>query len=102
MSDYAFFEYQAKLTNVGHAEDGGEPVNCMIKMKNVDPDGKCLPDIELHQQAGDNVLFVINPGPCRKISHSSIWNVTEEKLHKPEKASDYHRLRDCEIYFYNA
>jgi hypothetical protein len=72
MSDYAFFEYQAKPTNVGHAEDGGEPVHCMIKMKNVNRDGKCLPDIELHQQAGDNVLFVINPGPCRKISHSSI------------------------------
>jgi len=52
MSDYAFFEYQAKLTNVGHAEDGGEPVHCMIKMKNVDRDGKCLQDIELHQQAG--------------------------------------------------
>ena len=60
MSDYAFFEYQAKLTNVGHAEDGGEPVHCMIKMKNIDRNGKCLPDIELHQQAGDNVLFVIN------------------------------------------
>jgi hypothetical protein len=74
----------------------------MIKMKNVDRDGKCLPDIELHQQAGDNVLFVINPGPWRKISHSSIWNVTEEELHKPGKASDYHRVGDCEIYFYNA
>jgi hypothetical protein len=71
-------------------------------MKNVDRDGKCLHDIELRQQAGDNVLFVINPGPCRPISHSSIWNSTEEKLHKPGKASDYHRVGDCEIYFYNA
>jgi hypothetical protein len=102
MSDYAFFEYQAKLTNTGHAEDGGEPVHCMIRMKNVDRDGKRLHDIELHQQAGDNVLFVINPGPYRKISHSSIWNVTEEELHKPGKASDYRRVGDCEIYFYNA
>ena len=32
-------------------------------MKHVDRDGKRLHDIELHQQAGDNVLFVINPGP---------------------------------------
>ena len=79
MSDHAFFEYQAKLTNTGHAEEEGEPVHCMIRMKNVDRDGKCLPDIELHQQAGDNVLFVINPGPYRQISHSSIWNVTEER-----------------------
>ena len=93
MSDYAFFEYQAKLTNTGHAEDVGEPVHCMIRMKNVDRDGRCLHDMELHQQAGDNVLFV---------SHSSIWNVTEEELHKPGKASDYRRVGDCEIYFYSA
>ena len=101
MSDYAFFEYQAKLTNTGHAEDDGEPVHCKIRMKNVDRDGKRLHDIELHQQAGDNVLFVINPGPYRNISHSSIWNVTEEELHKRGKASDYNRVGDCEMYFYN-
>ena len=102
MSDYAFFEYQAKLTNTGHAEDQGEPVHCVIRMKNVDRDGKRLHDVELHQQAEDNVLFVINPGPYHNISHSSIWNVTEEELHKPGKASDYRRVGDCEIYFYNA
>ena len=102
MSDYAFFEYQAKLANTGHAEDVGEPVHCMIRMKNVDRDGKRLHDVELHQQAGDNVLFVINPGPYHNISHSSIWNVSEEELHKPGKASDYRRVGDCEIYFYNA
>jgi hypothetical protein len=49
MSDYAFFEYQAKLTNTVHAEDVGEPVHCMIRMKNVGRDGKRLHDIELHQ-----------------------------------------------------
>ena len=54
------------------------------------------------QQAEDDVLFVINPGPHRAINHSSIWNVTEEELHKPEKVSDYHRVGDCEIYFHNA
>jgi hypothetical protein len=102
MNDYAFFEYQAKLTNVGHAEDGGEPVHCIIRMKTVDRDGKSLNDIELRQQAGDNVLFVINPGPCRTISNSSIWNIPEEQLHKSGKASDYHRVGDCEIYFFSA
>ena len=102
MSDYAFFEYQAKLTNTGHAENEGELVHCMIRMKNVDRDGKRLHDIELHQQAEDGVLFVINPGPHRAINHSSIWNVTEEELHKLEKVSDYHRVGDCEIYFHNA
>jgi hypothetical protein len=102
MNDYAFFKYQAKLANTGHAEDEGELVRCIIRMKNVDQDGKRLHDIELHQQAGDDVLFVINPGPYHAISHSSIWNVTEEELHKLEKVSDYHRVGDCEIYFYDA
>ena len=77
-------------------------MHCMIRMKNVDRDGKRLHDMELHQQAGDNVLFVINPGPYRKISHSSIWNVAEEELHKRAKASDYRQVGDCEIFFYNA
>jgi hypothetical protein len=100
MSDYVFLEYKAKLTNISHPEDEGEIVHCMIKMKNVDRNGNCIHDIELHQQAGDTVLFVINPGPCRKISHSSIWNVTEEDLHKAGNASDYRRIGDIEIYFY--
>jgi hypothetical protein len=102
MNDYAFFKYQAKLTNTGHDENDGESVHCMIRMKNVNRDGKRLHGIELYQQAEDDVLFVINPGPHRAINHSSIWNVTEEELHKLEKVSDYHRVGDCEIYFHNA
>ena len=62
MSDYAFFEYQAKLTSTGHAENEGELVHCMIRMKNVDRDGKRLREIELHQRAEDDVLFVIKTG----------------------------------------
>ena len=100
--DYAFFEYRAKITNAGHAEDVGEPVHCFIKMKSGDEEGKRRRNVELEQQAGDNILFVLNPGPHRKISHSSIWVVTEEEMHKPGKASDYRRVGDCEIYFYNA
>jgi len=57
MSDYTFFEYQATLTSTGHAENEGELVHCMIRMKNVDRDGKRLRDIELHQQAADGVFF---------------------------------------------
>jgi hypothetical protein len=101
MSDHVFFKYLAKLTNTGHAESEGELVHCMIRMKKVDRDGNRLHDIELHKQAADNVLFVINPGPHHAISHSSIWNITEEELHKVEKASDRRRIGDCEIYFYN-
>ena len=75
-------------------------MRCMIRIKNVDRDRKQLHEIELRQQAGDNVLFVINPGPHQKISHSSIWNVTEEELREAGEPLHYHRVGDCEIYFY--
>ena len=97
--DYAFFEYQAKITNAGHAENEGEPVHCMIKMKSLDEHGKRRHNVELEQQAGDDVLFVINPGPHRKISHSSIWSLSEETFQEAAIASDQHRVGDCEIFF---
>jgi hypothetical protein len=50
--DYAFFEYRAKITNAGHAEDVGEPVHCFIKMKSGDEEGKRRRNVELEQQAG--------------------------------------------------
>ena len=83
-NDYAFFEYQAKITNAGHAENEGEPVHCMIKMKSLDEHGKRRRNVELEQQAGDNVLFVINPAPHKRISHSSILSVclSAKKLFK--------------------
>jgi hypothetical protein len=95
--DYAFFEYRAKITNAGHAEDVGEPVHCFIKMKSGDEEGKRRRNVELEQQAGDNILFVLNPGPHRKISHSSIWVVSEEAFHKAGAPIDRHRVGDCEI-----
>ena len=98
--DYAFLEYQAKITNAGHAENDGEPVHCIIKMKSVDEHGKRRRNVELEQQAEDNVLFVINPGPHRMISHSSISSVCEETFQKAGTASDQHRVGDCEIFFY--
>jgi hypothetical protein len=97
--DYAFFEYKAKITNSGHAENEGEPVHCMIKMKSLDEHGKRRRNVELEQQAADDVLFVINPGPHRKISHSSIWSVSEETFQKAGTALNQHRLGDCEIFF---
>ena len=80
--DYAFFEYRAKITNAGHAEGVGEPVHCFIKMKSGDTKGERRRNVNLEQQAGDNILFVLNPGPHRKISHSSIWFVSGETFEK--------------------
>jgi hypothetical protein len=98
--DYAFFEYRAKITNTGHVEHVGEPVHCFIKMKSGDAEGKRRRNLELEQQAGDNILFVLNPGPHRKISDSSIWIVTEETFQKAGVPLVQHRVGDCEILCY--
>ena len=95
--DYAFFEYRAKITNAGHAEDVGERVHCFVKMKSGDAEGKRRRNVDLEQQAGDNILFVLNPGPHRKISHSSIWVVSEETFEKAGAPLGRHRVGDCEI-----
>jgi hypothetical protein len=98
MSDnHVFFEYRAKITNAGHAEDVGEPVHCFIKMKSGDAKGKRRRNVELEQLAGDNILFVLKPGPYRKISHSSIWVVSEETFKKAGAPLERHRVGDCEI-----
>ena len=98
MSDnHVFFEYRAKITNAGHAEDVGEPVHCFIKMKSGDAKGKRRRNVELAQLAGDNILFVLKPGPYRKISHSSIWVVSEETFEKAGVPPKRHQVGDCEI-----
>jgi hypothetical protein len=98
--DYAFFEYRAKITNTGHAEDVGEAVHCFIRMKSGDAKGKLWRNVDLEQQAGDNILFVLNPGPHRSIRHSSIWVVGEENFKKAGAPLNRHRVGDCEILFH--
>jgi hypothetical protein len=98
--DYALFEYRAKITNTGHAEESGESVHCFIKMKSVDANGKRRRNLELEQEAGDNVLFVLNPGPHRRICHSSICAVTEEAFQKAGSPQVEHRVGDCDIFCY--
>jgi hypothetical protein len=94
------FEYRAKITNAGHAEDVGEAVHCFIRMKSGDAKGKRRRNVDLEQQAGDNILFVLNPGPYRKISHSSIWVVGEATFEKAGAPLERHRVGDCEILFH--
>jgi len=78
--DIAFFEFRGKITNRGHAEDQGEPVHCIVKMKSLDAEGKRRRNVDLEQEAGDTILFALNPGPHRKMSHSNIRAVGEEIL----------------------
>jgi hypothetical protein len=56
----------------------------------------------LEQEAGELVLFVLNPGPRRRISHSSIREVDEKRVRELGPATDFHLIGDTEIYFYSS
>lgn len=98
--DIAFFEFRGKITNRGHAEDQGEPVHCIVKMKSLDAEGKRRRNVDLEQEAGDTILFALNPGPHRKMSHSNITAVPEEILTTAGPPVHIHRVGDCEIHCY--
>jgi hypothetical protein len=98
--DIAFFEFRGKITNRGHAEDQGEPVHCIVKMKSLDAEGKRRRNVDLEQEAGDTILFALNPGPHRKMSHSNIRAVGEEILTNAGPPVHIHRVGDCEIHCY--
>jgi hypothetical protein len=55
-----------------HVEEKGEPLHCLIKMEIAASGGRLRRGAELEQEAGDLILFLTNPGPHRRISHSSI------------------------------
>ena len=78
MSEHALFEYRAKLMSTPHVEEQGEPVHCLIKME-IGAGHRRSREL-LEQEAGDLVLFSVNPGPHRRISHSSIGEVDEKRL----------------------
>jgi hypothetical protein len=100
MSEHVFFEYRARLTNAAHAEEQGEPIHCLIKMK-MDASHRGARDL-LEQEAGDLVLFSANPGPHLRISHSSIFEVDEKRLRELGPATDFNRVENADIYFYSS
>jgi hypothetical protein len=100
MSRYAFFEYRALLTSAFHSEEKGEAVHSLIRMEIDAQDGRVRRGAELEQVAGDLVLFLINPGPHRRISQSSICKVDAGRVHELAPATDFNRVGNCEIHFY--
>lgn len=102
MGEHAFFEYRAMLTNTPHVEEKGEHVHCLIKMETAAQDGRLQRSVELEQAAGDLVLFLINPGPHRRISHSSICKADERRLQELGPSADFKRVGNSEVYFYSA
>jgi hypothetical protein len=100
MSEYAFFEYRALLMSTPHVEEKGELVHCVIKMEIAAQNGRLRRGAELEQEAGDLVLFLINPGPHRRISHSSICKADERRLNELGPATHFNRVGNSELYFY--
>jgi hypothetical protein len=101
MDGYAFYEYTAKVSSGPHAEDQGETVHCLIEMDILDQNGCHRRSVELEQEAGDLVLFVVNPGPNRRIGDSRIWKVDEQRLSELGPAKDIDRIGKTQIYFYS-
>jgi len=52
----------------------------------------------LEQEAGDLILFNVNPGPHRRITRSSIGEVDEKRLRELGRATDFNRVGSTEIY----
>jgi hypothetical protein len=70
--EHAFFEYRALSMSTPYVEEKGEPVHCLIKVDIAAQNGRIRRGAELEQEAGNLILFLINPGPHRRISHSTI------------------------------
>jgi len=60
-----------------------------------------IPRKLLKQEVGDLILFSVNPGPHRRISHSNICEVDEKRLRELGPATDFNRVGSVEIYFYS-
>jgi hypothetical protein len=101
MSDYAFFEYRAKITDTSDETKEGRRVHCLLKIPvAADYGRRQRDDVELKQDGGDMILFTLNPGPHHKISHSDIWKVNENRISELGEASNLARVGDCSLYFY--
>ena len=101
MSAYAFYEYIATLSGTRHAEEEGESVHCVIEIDMLDEKGRDRHTVELEQEAGDLVLFVVNPGPNRRIADSKIWKVDEQRINELGQAKNVNRIGNSQIYFYS-
>jgi hypothetical protein len=96
MNEYAFFEYKAKAVDAMREE----PIHCLVKMEIGSRDGRLRERIELEQEAGDVVVFALNPGSHRRISHSTICEVDEERLRQLGPPTALLRLASYSLPFH--
>ena len=90
------------MTDISHKQEEGERVHCVVKMRIAADFGHHYrTDVELEQDAGDLILFTLQPGPHRKISHSEIWKVDENRISELGEGSALALVGDCALYFYS-
>jgi hypothetical protein len=100
MSEHAFFEYRAKLMSTPHIEEQGEPIHCLVKI-GIDAGDRRSREL-LKQEARDLILFSVNPRLHRRISHSTIYEVDEERLRELGPTTDFHFVGSAQIHFYSS
>jgi hypothetical protein len=83
-----------------HIEEQGEPIHYLIKMEIGASHRR--PRELLKQEVRDLILFSVNPGPHRRISHFNICEVNEKRLRELGPATDFNRVGSVEIYFYSS
>ena len=83
-----------------HIKEQGEPIHCLIKMEI--GAGFRRPRELLKQEARDLILFSVNPGLHRRISHSTIYEVDEERLRELGLTTDFHFVGSAQIHFYSS
>ena len=83
-----------------HIKEQGEPIHCLMKMKI--GAGLRRPRELLKQEARDLILFSVNLGPHRRISHSTIYEVNEERLRELGPTTDFHFVGSAQIHFYSS
>jgi hypothetical protein len=118
MQECVLFEYRARLTNVPDIEADelartrrgiiwihvrrGKPIHCVIKLNINSEDGSRRAHGDLEREAEDLVLFALDPGPHRRISHSTLREVNEERLRELGPVSGFHVVNGTEICFYSS
>ncbi len=58
--------------------------------------------VTLHAKRKTDIDTALQPGPHRKISHSEIWKVDENRIAELDQDPELALVGDCTIYFYSS
>ena len=83
-----------------HIEEQGEPIHCLVKI-GIDAGDRRSREL-LKQEARDLILFSVNPRLHRRINHSTIYEVDEERLRELGLTTDFHFVGSAQIHFYSS